>query len=93
MSKYGEFITRTKVVLVVFVYEKTDDKYIDILALDNDTSGVVVQYAENVKLFDALRITVFPTFIVYIDGQMVTKQSGEGARDAVKEFMEGYANG
>ncbi len=77
----------------MFVYEKTDDKYIDILSLGNDTGGVVIQYAENVALFDAIRITVFPTFIVYIDGQMVTKQSGEGAREAVKEFMEGYANG
>ena len=91
--KYGELITRTKVVLVVFVSEKTDDKYEDILSLINDNSGAVIQYAENVKLFDAIRITVFPTFIVYIDGQMVTKQSGEGAREAVKEFMEGYANG
>ncbi len=93
MSKYGELIAQTKVVLVVFVYEKTDDKYIDILTLRNDTSGVVIQYAENEALFEAVRITVFPTFILYIDGQMVTKQSGEGAREAVKEFMEGYANG
>ena len=89
--KYGELITKSKIVLVAFVYDKAADNYTDLVRIVPETYGTVIQYSENVELFDAIRIIQFPTLIIYIDGQMVLKQSGDGAREAVKQFLEGYS--
>lgn len=84
MSKFGELISAPIPVLIDF-YADWNEQSIsmhpvirDVAAGLGDKAKVIkIDVDKNQELADALRIKGLPTLMIYKDGQMIWRQSGE----------------
>lgn len=84
MSKFGELINAPIPVLIDFYTEWNDQSVSmhpvirDVAAALGDKAKVIkIDVDKNQELADALRIKNLPTLMIYKEGQMVWRQSGE----------------
>ena len=84
MSKFGELITTQFPVLIDFYTEWNEPSVSmhpvirDVAAALGDKAKVIkIDVDKNQELADALRIKGLPTLMIYKQGQMVWRQSGE----------------
>ncbi len=84
MSKFGELINSPVPVLIDFYTEWSEPSVSmhpvirDVAAALGDHAKVIkIDVDKNQELADALRIKGLPTLMIYKDGQMVWRQSGE----------------
>ncbi len=84
MSKFGELISASTPVLIDFYTDWNDQSILmhpvirDVAAALGDKAKVIkIDVDKNQELADALRIKGLPTLMIYKDGQMVWRQSGE----------------
>lgn len=84
MSKFGELINAPVPVLIDFYTEWNDSSVNmhpvirDVAAALGDKAKVIkIDVDKNQELADALRIKGLPTLMIYKEGQMVWRQSGE----------------
>ena len=84
MSKFGELINAEIPVLIDFYTEWNEHSLSmhevirDVAAALGDKAKVIkIDVDKNQELADALRIKSLPTMMIYKDGQMIWRQSGE----------------
>ena len=84
MSKFGELINSPVPVLIDFYTEWNEPSVSmhpvirDVAAALGDKAKVIkIDVDKNQELADALRIKGLPTLMIYREGQMVWRQSGE----------------
>ena len=84
MSKFGELINTQVPVLIDFYTEWTEPSVSmhpvirDVAAALGDKAKVIkIDVDKNQELADALRIKGLPTLMIYKEGQMIWRQSGE----------------
>ena len=84
MSKFGELIGLEVPVLLDFYSDDNDSSNImhpvlrDVAAAIGDKCKVIkINVDKNNELAEALRVKMLPTLMIYKDGQMVWRQSGE----------------
>ena len=84
MSKFGELINAPIPVLIDFYTEWNESSVAmhpvirDVAAALGDKAKVIkIDVDKNQELADALRIKGLPTLMIYKEGQMVWRQSGE----------------
>jgi thioredoxin 1 len=84
MSKFGELISSPVPVLIDFYTEWNEPSVSmhpvirDVAAALGDKAKVIkIDVDKNQELADALRIKGLPTLMIYKEGQMVWRQSGE----------------
>ena len=84
MSKFGELISSQVPVLIDFYTEWNEPSVSmhpvirDVAAALGDKAKVIkIDVDKNQELADALRIKGLPTLMIYKEGQMVWRQSGE----------------
>jgi thioredoxin 1 len=84
MSKFGELINSHVPVLIDFYTEWNEPSVSmhpvirDVAAALGDRAKVIkIDVDKNQELADALRIKGLPTLMIYKEGQMVWRQSGE----------------
>jgi thioredoxin 1 len=84
MSKFGELINANIPVLIDFYTEWNDQSISmhpvirDVAAALGDRAKVIkIDIEKNQELAEALRIKGLPTLIIYKNGEMVWRQSGE----------------
>jgi thioredoxin 1 len=84
MSKFGELIDAQVPVLIDFFTEWHEQSIVmnetirHVAAALGDKAKVIkIDVDKNKELAEALRIKGLPTFMIYKDGQMVWRQSGE----------------
>lgn len=84
MSKFGELINAPVPVLIDFYTEWNEQSVSmhpvirDVAAALGDKAKVIkIDVDKNQELADALRIKGLPTLMIYKEGQMVWRQSGE----------------
>jgi len=84
MSKFGELINATVPVLIDFYTDWNEQSVSmhpvirDVAAALGDKAKVIkIDVDKNQELADALRIKGLPTLMIYKEGQMIWRQSGE----------------
>ena len=84
MSKFGELISAKVPVLIDFYTDWNEPSISmhpvlrDVAAALGDKAKVIkIDVEKNQELADALRIRGVPTLMIYKDGQMMWRQSGE----------------
>lgn len=84
MSKFGELINAQVPVLIDFYTEWNDSSVAmhpvirNVAAALGDKAKVIkIDVDKNQELAEALRIKTLPTLMIYKEGQMVWRQSGE----------------
>lgn len=84
MSKFGELINAHTPVLIDFYTEWNEPSVSmhpvirDVAAALGDKAKVIkIDVDKNQELADALRIKGLPTLMIYKEGQMIWRQSGE----------------
>jgi thioredoxin 1 len=84
MSKFGELIDVSSPVLLEFYTEWSEESSTmdavlrDVAAAMGDKAKVIkIDVDKNTDLSEALRIKGIPTLIIYKDGEMKWRQSGE----------------
>ena len=84
MSKFGELINAPVPVLIDFYTEWNEQSVAmhpvirDVAAALGDKAKVIkIDVDKNQELADALRIKGLPTLMIYKEGQMIWRQSGE----------------
>ena len=84
MSKFGELINAPVPVLIDFYTDWNEQSVAmhpvirDVAAALGDEAKVItIDVDKNQELADALRIKGLPTLMIYKEGQMVWRQSGE----------------
>lgn len=98
MSKFGELIDLNIPVLLDFYTEWNKDSVSmhpilrDVAAALGDKGKVIkIDVDKNNELAEALRIKALPTLIIYKNGEMIWRQSGEQDADTLIGIMTEYA--
>lgn len=98
MSKFGELIDLSIPVLLDFYTEWNEDSVAmhpvlrDVAAAVGDKGKVIkIDVDKNNELADALRIKSLPTLIIYKNGEMIWRQSGEQDANTLIGIMKEYA--
>ncbi|MFC4634016.1 thioredoxin family protein [Dokdonia ponticola] len=99
MSKFGELIDLNVPVLLDFYTEWNEDSVAmhpvlrDVAAAMGDKGKVIkIDVDKNNKLAEALRIKSLPTLIIYKNGEMKWRQSGEQDANTLIGIMQEYAH-
>ncbi len=99
MSKFGELIDLNIPVLLDFYTEWNEDSVSmhpilrDVAAAIGDKGKVIkIDVDKNNELADALRIKSLPTLIIYKNGEMIWRQSGELDANTIISKMKEYAS-
>lgn len=99
MSKFGELIDLNIPVLLDFYTEWNEDSVSmhpilrDVAAAVGDKGKVIkIDVDKNNELADALRIKSLPTLIIYKNGEMIWRQSGELDANTIISKMKEYAS-
>ena len=95
MSKFGELINTQLPVLIDFYTEWNEPSVSmhpvirDVAAALGDKAKVIkIDVDKNQELADALRIKGLPTLMIYKQGQMVWRQSGELDANTIISFVQ-----
>ncbi|WP_375239212.1 thioredoxin family protein [Aurantibacter sp.] len=98
MSKFGELIDVNIPVLLDFYTEWNEQSTAmhpilrDVAAALGDKAKVIkIDVDKNQELSEALRVKGLPTFIIYKDGEMQWRQSGELDADTLITKLQQYA--
>lgn len=97
MSKFGELIESTTPVLLDF-YADGDKASSDMSAILREVAAslgekarvIKIDVEKNKELSDALRIKDLPTLMIYKDGEMKWRQSGEQDASTLIELINEY---
>ena len=97
MSKFGELIDVDIPVLLDFYTEWNDQSEAmhlilrDVAAALGDKAKVIkIDVDKNEDLADALRVKTLPTLIIYKDGEMKWRQSGEQDANTLISIIQQY---
>ncbi|GAB1856638.1 thioredoxin family protein [Flavobacteriaceae bacterium MHTCC 0001] len=97
MSKFGELIDVDIPVLFDFYAEWNESSTAmhpvlrDVAAALGDKAKVIkIDVEKNQELADALRVKGLPTLIIYKDGEMKWRQSGEQDADTLIEIIQEF---
>ncbi|GAA4269094.1 thioredoxin family protein [Hyunsoonleella aestuarii] len=97
MSKFGELIDVDIPVLLDFYTEWNDQSTAmhavlrDVAAALGDKAKVIkIDVEKNQELADALRVKGLPTLIIYKDGEMKWRQSGEQDANSLIGIIKQY---
>ncbi|UMB53432.1 thioredoxin family protein [Lutibacter sp. A64] len=97
MTKFGELISSEIPVLIDFYAEWEDDSdnlhsvLRDVAAALGDKAKVIkIDIEKNEILANALRIKGNPTFIIYKDGEMKWRQSGDQDANSLITLVQQY---
>ncbi len=97
MSKFGELIEGSRPVLLDFYTEWSEQSSAmhpvlrDVAAAVGDKGKVIKIDAEkNTELSEALRVKGLPTLMIYKNGEMVWRQSGELDANTLIGLMKEY---
>lgn len=97
MSKFGELIDVEVPVLFDFYAEWNEQSTAmhpvlrDVAAALGDKAKVIkIDVEKNQELADALRVKGLPTLIIYKDGEMKWRQSGEHDADTLIDILQEY---
>lgn len=97
MSKFGELIDVEIPVLLDFYKEKNNESELmnitlrDVAAALGDKAKVIkIDVDKNQELAEALRIKTLPTLIVYKDGEMKWRQSGDQDANTLIGIIQEY---
>ncbi|MDO5972468.1 thioredoxin family protein [Flavivirga aquimarina] len=98
MSKFGELIDVEIPVLLDFYTEWNDESTAmhlvlrDVAAALGDKAKVIkIDVEKNEELAEALRVKALPTLIIYKDGEMKWRQSGEQDANTLISIIQQYA--
>ena len=97
MSKFGELIETNVPVLLDF-YTEWDDACKEMHAVLRDVAAALgdkakvikIDVEKNQELADALRVKGLPTLIIYKDGEMKWRESGEQDADTLIEVIQDF---
>lgn len=99
MSKFGQLIDDKHPLLLVFFQEDLEpsDEFHptlrDVAAAIGDQGKVIkIETTKNTKLTDALRVKAIPTLMIYKEGEMVWRQSGEQNANTLISMMNDYVD-
>jgi len=99
VSKFGQLIDDKHPLLLVFFQEDLEpsDEFHptlrDVAAAIGDQGKVIkIETTKNTKLADALRVKAIPTLMIYKDGEMVWRQSGEQNANTLISMMNDYVD-
>ena len=96
MTKFGELISVKKPVLIDFYFDwdETDtslDTLRDVSAALGDKAKVIkIDIKKNELLADALRVKGNPTFMIYKNGEMKWRQTGEQDANTLIGLVQKY---
>lgn len=97
MSKFGELITGNVPVLLDFYADWNDSSTTmnpilrDVAAAIGDKARVVkIDIDKNQELAEALRVKGSPTLMIYKNGEMVWRQTGEQDADTLIGLLQEY---
>ena len=96
MAKFGDLITAEKPVLIDFYSDWEDaDNNLDTLrdvaaALGDKAKVIKIDIKKNEVLADALRVKGNPTFMIYKNGEMKWRQTGEQDANTLIGLMQQY---
>ncbi|MEX1383671.1 thioredoxin family protein [Lutibacter sp.] len=97
MTKFGELISSEIPVLIDFYAEWEEDSndlhsvLRDVAAALGDKAKVIkIDIEKNETLANALRIKGNPTFIIYKDGEMKWRQSGDQDANSLINLVQQY---
>ncbi len=98
MSKFGELINASVPVLIDFYTEWNEQSVSmhpvirDVAAALGDKAKVIkIDVDKNQELADALRIKGLPTLMIYKQGQMIWRQSGEMDANTIIGLVQEHA--
>lgn len=98
MTKFGELINIELPVLIDFYAkwgeeeETTGSVLKDVVAALGDKAKVIkIDIEKNEILVDALKVKANPTYIIYKNGQMKWRQSGEQDANTLISLVQQYA--
>lgn len=94
MSKFGDLINTDVPVLIDFYTEWNETSVSmhpvirDVAAELGDKAKIIkIDVDKNQELADALRIKGLPTIMIYKEGQMVFRQSGEMSKKEIVDLL------
>ncbi|MDT8418287.1 MAG: thioredoxin family protein [Lutibacter sp.] len=98
MAKFGELISSEIPVLIDFYTEWEEEKSDDVQDILRDVAAALGDKAKVIKididkneiLVNALRIKGNPTFIIYKDGEMKWRQSGDQDANTLIGLVKQY---
>ena len=96
MTKFGEIISIKKPVLIDFFTDWNDaqnslDTLRDVAAALGDKAKVIkIDIKKNEILADALRVKGNPTFMIYKNGEMKWRQTGEQDANTLISLVQQY---
>jgi thioredoxin 1 len=96
MTKFGELVSLKKPVLIDFYFDWEDadnglDTLKDVAAALGDKAKVIkIDIKKNEMLADALRVKGNPTFMIYKDGEMKWRQTGEQDANTLIGLVQQY---
>jgi len=96
MTKFGELISAEEPVLIDFYFDWEDtDNSIDTLrdvaaALGDKAKVIKIDIKKNELLAEALRVKGNPTFMIYKDGEMKWRQTGEQDANTLIGLVQQY---
>ena len=96
MTKFGELISVKKPVLIDFYFDWDDtdtslDTLRDVAAALGDKAKVIkIDIKKNEPLADALRVKGNPTFMIYKNGEMKWRQTGEQDANTLIGLVQQY---
>ena len=97
MSKFGELIDVEIPVLLEFFTDWNDQSTVmhavlrDVAAALGDKAKVIkIDVEKNQELAEALRVKTLPTLIIYKDGEMKWRQSGEQDANTLIGLIQKY---
>jgi thioredoxin 1 len=100
MAKFGEIINSTSPTLIDFFSDEsiednnplnTHEVLKDVAAALGDKAKVIkIDISKNMELVNALRIKGNPTFIIYKNGEMKWRQSGDQDANTLISLVEQF---
>ena len=96
MTKFGEIISVDKPVLIDFYTDWTDlepslDTLRDVAAALGDKAKVIkIDIKKNELLVDALRVKANPTFMIYKNGEMQWRKTGDQDANTLIGLVQKY---
>jgi len=96
MTKFGEIISVNKPVLIDFYSDWTDlepslDTLRDVAAALGDRAKVIkIDIKKNELLVDALKVKANPTFMIYKNGEMQWRKTGDQDANTLIGLVQKY---
>ncbi|HIB36479.1 thioredoxin family protein [Mesonia sp.] len=96
MSKFGDLISSSEYVLFSFYSSENNQSVLNedlnaiAEALKNRAKVIKIDTEKNKKLTEALRISNFPTYVLYKDEEMIWRDSNTQKADEIMHSIQQY---